>query len=498
MAYNRNIVANYFGAASIAIVQIAFVPVYLRYLGIEAYGLVGVYVSLQALLTVLDAGVSLTLTREFARYKAGSVDAGSIRNLLRTVEIFFLAGGLGAGAIGWFSAPFISTYWLRSESLSISTVECAVRVMGFLAVTRWWAGVYRSATAGLQDMVWLNATGVAFAALRAAGVIAVLEWIAPDIKAFFIFQALVSLAELWLVRRRVWQPLRLTGLGRFRPAELLPLWRFTAHLSVILVIVVIIMQADKIVLSKMLTLGDYGHYALASAVAGSIGLLMQPIASVAYPRFVELNARGERPDVVAAYHRYTQMVTITLAPCAAVLALFSHHILLLWVRDTAIVAISAPVLSLLAPGMMFFALLSIPNYLQLASGNARVLVVVYGVSLTLYIPSLLLGIASFGMLGAGCAVLGAGATIVAFGVFFMPGSSLSRRENWSWIVSDVLIPTLSSFIAATSVYLLTPLGDPAHPWVSFITVCLALSVAAVSALLSCSVGRQILRRLATA
>ena len=66
----RNIIANYLGSGWIALMSLAFIPFYIRLMGAEAYGIVGVFISLQAMLAVLDLGLSQTLNREMARLSA--------------------------------------------------------------------------------------------------------------------------------------------------------------------------------------------------------------------------------------------------------------------------------------------------------------------------------------------------------------------------------------------------------------------------------------------
>src|SRR5437763_911368 len=46
----RSTIANYSGRILSALLSFAFVPVYLRYLGAEAYGLIGVLVAIQSLM----------------------------------------------------------------------------------------------------------------------------------------------------------------------------------------------------------------------------------------------------------------------------------------------------------------------------------------------------------------------------------------------------------------------------------------------------------------
>ena len=52
--------------------SLAFVPLYIKFMGIESYGLVGIFVSLPALFGVLDMGLSTTLNRELTKAFSGT------------------------------------------------------------------------------------------------------------------------------------------------------------------------------------------------------------------------------------------------------------------------------------------------------------------------------------------------------------------------------------------------------------------------------------------
>jgi len=58
--------------------SLAFVPLYIKYLGIEAYGLIGVFAILQAWLRLLDMGMKPAINREMARFTGGAHNAQSI------------------------------------------------------------------------------------------------------------------------------------------------------------------------------------------------------------------------------------------------------------------------------------------------------------------------------------------------------------------------------------------------------------------------------------
>ena len=91
MSLKENVLANYLGQGWRVLMSLAFVPLYIKYLGIEAYGLIGIFGMLQAWLGLLDMGMKPALGREMARFTGGAHDAQSIWDLLRSIEIISIA-----------------------------------------------------------------------------------------------------------------------------------------------------------------------------------------------------------------------------------------------------------------------------------------------------------------------------------------------------------------------------------------------------------------------
>lgn len=63
---------------------LAFVLLCIRDLGIETYGVVGLFALVQIWLTLLDMRMTLTLNREMAKYLAGGSSLQFVRDLLRS------------------------------------------------------------------------------------------------------------------------------------------------------------------------------------------------------------------------------------------------------------------------------------------------------------------------------------------------------------------------------------------------------------------------------
>ncbi len=85
--------------------MLAFTPLYLKLLGVEAYGLIGFYSTLLAMLAFADMGFTATLTREIARFDKNKKDEKLyILNLMRSYELFYMLISLLVSISIWFLA----------------------------------------------------------------------------------------------------------------------------------------------------------------------------------------------------------------------------------------------------------------------------------------------------------------------------------------------------------------------------------------------------------
>src|SRR3989442_5441970 len=93
-----NVLANLAGQGWSIIISLFVVPLYIKLLNIEAYGLIGFYVMLQALSQGLDLVLSPTMNREMPPYSGRTEKARKARDLVRTLEVGYWAIGLAIGA----------------------------------------------------------------------------------------------------------------------------------------------------------------------------------------------------------------------------------------------------------------------------------------------------------------------------------------------------------------------------------------------------------------
>lgn len=371
MKLRSNLIANYVGQGWSAAMSLAFVPVYIRYLGIESYALIGIYAALQAWLALLDLGMSPTLQREMARFSAGSLTPTGIRDLLRSVEL--VSGGVALAVIVIVAggADYIATDWLRT-ALPAETVSAALMLMGAVVALRFLESLYRSALYGLERQVWFNVVNVVLTTARFGGAALVIAAWRPTIATFFWCQLAVSLVGVLALSTKLH---RLLPSGerraRFSLEALGEIKGFAVGMIGINFTALILTQADKVILSRLLPLSEFGHYTLAFTMCGVIVALSGPVMQAAYPALVRLHAAGDEDAFAQTYHRSAQILAAAAASVAVVLGLFAPEVLWVWTGDKTLTGAVWPLLSVFAAGTFLNVLMQTPYFALLAIGETR-------------------------------------------------------------------------------------------------------------------------------
>lgn len=470
---------------------LAFVPIYIKYLGIEAYGLIGLFVVLQAWLTLLDMGMTATLGREIARYTGGTHSNESIRDLLRSIEIITLCIGALIASGAALGSNWIATSWLKVDALSSDDTARAFAVMGLVAALRFGEGVYRSAIIGLQRQVLFNLVISLMASIRAFGAVGILVWVSPTIRAFFLWQGIISVATLVILSSVTYAkiPKGVRG-GRFSLEAMRSVWCFARGMMGITFLALLLTQVDKVLLSKLLTLHDFGYYTLASTVAGALSIMIAPITQAFYPRFCELHVRGDTQALVENYHKGAQLVSVIAGSVAIVLIFYSETFLHLWTQDAELAARVAMLLSLLVLGNLLNGLMWIPYQMQLAHGWTKFGIYINSVAVLLIVPFIFYVVPRYGSMGAALVWV---VLNVAYGLIAMQFAyrKILPTEKWRWYYGDVLAPLIASALGVGVVKIFLPCQSAVTSQI-FSLVVASISAVLLSGLAACHVRRQLL------
>jgi len=441
MSLNYNIFASYSSQIYVTLIGIIMVPLYIQYLGIEAYGLVGFFSMLQAWFLLLDIGLTPTVARETARFRGGATDALSYRRLVRTLEGIFLVVALVGGAAMFAASAYISHDWLQASRLAISEVQTAVQLMAIIVAMRWMCGLYRGMISGSERLAWLGGYNALIATLRFVGVLPILMFVGVTPTVFFGYQfgvAVIEFGSLLFFAYRLLPDVPEGKRLRWSWEPLRPVLKFSLTIAFTSSAWVVVTQTDKLVLSKILPLAEYGYFMLAVLVAGGVMMMSGPISSAILPRMSKLDAEGDHDGLIRVYQQATKIVAIIVLPLAFTLAAFSEQILWAWTGDHTVAHNAAPILCLYALGNGVLAISGFVYYLQYAKGNLRLHLIGSGLFLLLLIPSLILATLRFGGVGAGWAWL-----VSNLLYFFLWVPVVHRRFerglHWRWLSGDVAV-----------------------------------------------------------
>lgn len=443
LSLRRNILASYASQLYVTLVGIFILPLYLKYMGAEAYGLVGFFTMLQAWFNLLDIGLTPTVARETARFNGGATNALSYRRLLRALQlIFFTVALLGGGAMFVFSGV-IADRWLNVQTLPLAQVQLALQLIAASVALRWMSGLHRGCISGSERLVWLGGFNAFVATLRFVGVLPVLIWVGHTPTVFFTYQLLVAVVELaGLAAKsyRLFPPVPPGQLLGWSPTNLFapinPLLKFSLSIAFTSSVWVLVTQTDKLVLSKFLPLSDYGYFTLAVLAASGVMMISGPISSALLPRMSRLSAAGDDEGMINLYRNATQLVGVIAIPAALVLAFFAEQVLWAWTGDAEVARKTAPVLTLYALGNGILVMGAFPYYLQFAKGDLKLHLIGNLLLVLLLIPSVILAAWHYGGIGAGYAWLSAN---VLYFLFWVPvvHRHFMKGLHSRWLLRDL-------------------------------------------------------------
>ena len=399
--FKRELAATFVGTGWAGALQLACIPLFIKFMGIEAYGLIGFYLVLQAMLQMLDLGLSPTMNREMARYSVLPEKATEARDLVRTLEIGYWIIGLLIGAGILMASPWLAVHWIKASTIPIQKVMHAVMLMGVLTVFQWPVSFYQGGLMGLRRQELVNALKIGAGTLTNAGGVLILWRVSPTIQALLAWQAGIS--ALWVIALAVflWKSLPTpTRAARFDLFVARNVRRFAVGVAGIVIVGLVLTQADKLLVSKLFSLGKFGYYSLAWSIANFPIIIAGCVFNVAFPRMSALVLTGDKGAISQFYHRSSQLMAVLVFPVATVLSLFSYEVLRLWTGNSETAAITAPVLSMLIVGSAINAVLYLPYTLQLAFGWTKLPFLAGIASIAILVPLMFPMTKHFGLVGA--------------------------------------------------------------------------------------------------
>lgn len=454
------LLVGYFAQGYSAIVSVAFAPYILNTIGPEAYGLVGLFLIAHAWFQLLDAGLTPAMTRESARYSGGAVSAQALKQSIKGLEGLVLLSTIPVIVLAFYISDILAVQWVRREALTIAEIALCIELMVGILALRWIAGVRRGLLVGFERHLTIYAVNTLIATLRFPGIFAFFLFITPSATAYFVYQIGISLFEcllLWLLSGHLVPAVRTDGLIS-SIKSLRNIARFALSHCFLSLLWILISQTDKLLLSKYLTLSQFGYFTLALTAASGVNLIVLPISQMLMPRLSSLSAAGDESALLSTYRRASRVAVILFCGVTVLFVFFSTETMLAWTGDKAVAAMLGPVLAWYSLGNAAMSLGAFAYYIQYAAGQLRMHTWGTAGFLLTLVPTLLIVVPRYGMQGA--AITWA----VFWIVYLFTWVTVTHRvflngKHWQWLFHDVLRMVIPVGGLGLVIRLFVPLPD---------------------------------------
>lgn len=493
ISLRKNVLFNYIGQFYTSLIGILILPLYLQHMGAEAYGMIGFFTLIQAWMSLLDLGMTPALSREIALLKDNSSEHGRLITVVNSLETTFIGMAFLIGAGLFISREWVASDWLTFEVLTASTVSTAIGIIAVIVSVRWVSSINRSGVNAYEAQVWMNLVDIIINTLRFPGSLALMIWSEGDILLFFYYQLAVVMAEVYLIRSKLRRllPSGVTDNVRFSWKELKRIAPFALSIGYTGAIWVLLTQLDKLLLSKVLTLGEYGYFTLVATISTGLTLLAGPVSKAILPRMTALLASGQEVAMLELYRRSTRFVVSVIAPVTLVIAMLPETVVYAWTGDIEAAKWAAPILPLFVIGSGLLTISAYQYYLQYAYGLLKYHVAYNTASVIINVPLIFYAAFEYGVIGVAWTWVGFRALSLVVWVPFIHHKFAPGLHS-KWLLKDIAPAVLSSVVILLSINHFISLNLDSNRWVLIIILASTTMMAILTAL--CISMQDIIRR----
>ncbi len=394
--FGRTVVANYVAAVTGILAPLIALPWYLSTLGSVQWGLVSFIAVLQAMLSLLDAGLSQALVKKFSEYRTEIKKNKKFLNLFFSMErlSWIFSGALAVIVIVFSSA--ISELWLQTHDEIVPNGQ--LTIIGAALIFFWVNGgsIYRSVLIASDSQIALSVLSSISIIVRHAATVVVLQF-HPFLIAYIATQILFLAVEV-MVRKFISFICIGKDKGQWDFELIKELGTYFAGMIGATLVGVLTVQLDKLMVSKFLSVEKLGYYSIASVIGLGVLQLVYPMM---YANLPKLSVCKKKSKVRSLINLKTFVFFIVVIFFSWFLYIkFGKHILIFWIGNIGTVDIIYPVVTVLLIGSTINAFWCIGQINLIADGDypqiARINFLILGV-VCVVMP---ITINSFGMIGA--------------------------------------------------------------------------------------------------
>lgn len=465
---NRSVINMFSGGAGYLvpmILNVAFTPLILKFLGSEAYGLQSLVNVIIGYLMVADMGLDIPVTKYIAEYHAKNDTKGMTKLLNSTLQIYLIIGISGMiiilGASHFLAdSVFKIPPALYSESITVFLLA-GVGFMG--GVTSMWG---KSIFNGLQRYDIANGISILsnfFSSVLGIVLVVVGYGVIGYVFIRVLFSLLASIAYFYYSKKLLHE-------FRFQWGIDLAIWLLLkaqiGYGFILRISGILFSRMDQTLIGAWIGLAAVGVYAIPFLITSSLNALIASITHFIFPMASALHSTHKTEELKSVFLKSSRFVASIASILFIPLLLFGDKFLTLWVGKEIGVQ-GSQVLLLLSIATYSNALSNIVlNVYIVGIGQLRIFTgyaILRGTMMTI---GCILFVKGMGIEGAGVALL---ITCIADLIFFMYAVRTFLYIRLFEVVSTSYIkPILLASTLGCTFYLARPLADT---WPGLIMVC---------------------------
>lgn len=442
----ENIIANVIGRFWSLFSNFIFVPLYIHFLGFESYSVISFTLVIAGIMAVLDAGLTSTILREFARtdnqisYKLKT---------LKTLEFFLCVIIVVSVFILICSSTYISQKWINLSTIAPDYMSFLFKIVSFELGVQIMLKFYIGGLLGIEKQIKANTYQIIWSALRNGAVLLIL-FFKPNLTCFFIWQLLVTLFMVFFIRSTLYRTLYRMNIidsnVKFDITICKSIWKFAGGMLLISLVASFNTQIDKLIISKLLPVENLGYYTLASSLSMVIISLINPISIAVLPRFTALNSEGNINKISELYDKINTYVSIIVFSCFAIFFWFSKDLIWIWTNNIDIANNAFNLLPIFAFTASMLSIVTIPYNIAIANGYTKLNNIIGVVSLLITVPGYWIFIEIYGAIGAASLFCIVQTVISIIYIYIINKKFINRVEMKKMYIEQFLLPLVSSVL----------------------------------------------------
>lgn len=415
----RHSAYNLLGQGIPFLAALVAIPLLIRGLGTERFGVLTIAWMVIGYFSLFDFGLSRALTQVVSERISAGRDTVAPPLVWAALALMFVLGLVGTVVVALIAPWLVHSVLKIPGPLQIETLRAFYLLAVGIPMVVVTAGLVGILSAfhrfGILNIIRMPMGIYTFVApLAVLPFSQSLEWVTA---ALVLGRLLAGGAYYWACRPLM-PPVRRGVVAQF--AEIRPLFRFGAWMTVTNVIGPLMVYLDRFVIGATLSMAAVAYYATPYEMVTKILIVPGAILGVLFPAFAASH-RHDREQLVHLFIRGTKYIALLLFPVCLVIIGFAHEGLQWWLGDE-FAGHSTPVLQVLAIGVFVNAVAQVAATLVQGVGRPDLSAKLHLLELPVYLPVLWWAIQHHGILGA--AIVWTGRVTVDAALLFWISSRL--------------------------------------------------------------------------